>query len=152
MTPSKETDTLVVGGGVVGSRLAYGLALAGDRVRVLDEGDVAFRAARGNFGLVWVQGKGRGAGLRALDAGRGRRWPAFAGELADGPGIDVQLSQVGGLNMCLDEDDLARRAAGMQAVREQLGGDYPYDVLDHADGVAVSPYRSRRRRRHILPA
>ena len=25
---------------------------------MLDEGDIAFRAARGNFGLVWVQGKG----------------------------------------------------------------------------------------------
>ena len=29
-------------------------------VRLLDEGDDAFRAARGNFGLVWVQGKGLG--------------------------------------------------------------------------------------------
>ena len=35
---------------------------------LLDEGDIAYRAARGNFGLVWVQGKGaRYAGLRALD-------------------------------------------------------------------------------------
>jgi len=29
-------------------------------VLVLDEGDVALRASRGNFGLVWVQGKGLG--------------------------------------------------------------------------------------------
>ncbi|HQT77709.1 MAG TPA: hypothetical protein PLD10_11710 [Rhodopila sp.] len=27
---------------------------------LLDEGDIAFRAAGGNFGLVWVQGKGAG--------------------------------------------------------------------------------------------
>jgi glycine/D-amino acid oxidase-like deaminating enzyme len=55
-----ESDVLVVGGGVVGTAIAYGLARAGERVALLDEGDDAFRAARGNFGLVWVQGKGAG--------------------------------------------------------------------------------------------
>ena len=55
-----DSDYLVIGGGVVGTSIAYGLAQAGERVRLLDEGDDAFRAARGNFGLVWVQGKGVG--------------------------------------------------------------------------------------------
>ena len=58
MNANREIDTLVIGGGVVGMSVAYGLARAGERVRVLDEGDDAFRAARGNFGLVWVHGKG----------------------------------------------------------------------------------------------
>ena len=58
MRQHTELDTLVIGGGVVGMAVAYGLARAGERVRLLDEGDDAFRAARGNFGLVWVQGKG----------------------------------------------------------------------------------------------
>ena len=51
-------DFAIVGGGLVGSAIAYGLAKASYRVAVLDEGDVAYRASRGNFGLVWVQGKG----------------------------------------------------------------------------------------------
>ena len=54
-------DAIVVGGGLVGSAIAYGLVRAGLKVTLLDEGDVALRAARGNFGLVWVQSKGDGA-------------------------------------------------------------------------------------------
>src|SRR5207249_4128728 len=69
-------DVAVIGGGLVGSAIAYGLARLQRRVVLLDEGDVAFRAARGNFGLVWVQGKGLGlpryGDWTQLSA---RRWP-----------------------------------------------------------------------------
>ena len=51
-------DAIVIGGGLVGSAIAYGLVRARLKVVLLDEGDVAFRASRGNFGLVWVQSKG----------------------------------------------------------------------------------------------
>ena len=37
-----------------------GTCRLGQRVAVLDEGDVAYRASRGNFALVWVQSKGLG--------------------------------------------------------------------------------------------
>ena len=53
-------DAVVIGGGLVGSAVAYGLRRELDHVAVLDEGDVAYRASRGNFGLVWVQSKGMG--------------------------------------------------------------------------------------------
>ena len=56
----EEPDVAVVGGGVVGASIAWGLARKGTRVAVLDEGDTAFRASRGNFALVWVQSKGLG--------------------------------------------------------------------------------------------
>ena len=53
-----ETEIAVIGGGLVGMAVAYGLQRRCRQVTVFDEGDVAFRASRGNFGLVWVQGKG----------------------------------------------------------------------------------------------
>ena len=53
-----ETDYAIIGGGVVGLSVAHGLLGLGRRVMVLDEGDSALRASRGNFGLVWVQSKG----------------------------------------------------------------------------------------------
>jgi hydrogen cyanide synthase HcnC len=40
-----EYDVAVVGGGVVGSAIAWGLAGAGQKVAVLDEGDAAHRAS-----------------------------------------------------------------------------------------------------------
>ena len=135
MTVNQDVDTLVIGGGVVGMSVAYGLARAGERVRLLDEGDDAFRAARGNFGLVWVQGKGLGNPAYArwtMDAAR--QWPAFASELTERTGVDIELSQIGGLTMCLDERELAARAADLKSIRQSLGSDYPFEVLDH-DGV-----------------
>ena len=60
MQARSDYDVAVVGGGLVGSSVAFGLARQGQRVVVLDEGDVAFRASRGNFALVWVQSKGLG--------------------------------------------------------------------------------------------
>ena len=57
---SREHSVAVVGGGLLGAAIAWGLARAGERVVVVDEGDIAVRASRGNFALVWVQGKGMG--------------------------------------------------------------------------------------------
>ncbi len=54
-------DAIVIGGGLVGAAIAYGLQRQGLSTVMLDEGDVAHRASRGNFGLVWVQSKGLGA-------------------------------------------------------------------------------------------
>ena len=51
-------DTIVVGGGLVGAAIACGIAARSQSVAVVDGGDRDFRASRGNFGLVWVQGKG----------------------------------------------------------------------------------------------
>jgi glycine/D-amino acid oxidase-like deaminating enzyme len=141
MTAVREVDTLVLGGGVVGMAIAYGLATSGERVRLLDEGDDAFRAARGNFGLVWVQGKGLGN----LDYARwsmaaAKRWPTFAQELTALTGIDVELSQVGGLLMCLDEVELAERGCNLESLRISLGVDYPYQVLSPSNLREISPW------------
>src|SRR6266571_8425125 len=94
-------DAIVIGGGLVGSAIAYGLARAGLRTALLDEGDVAYRASRGNFGLVWVQSKGLGAPhyqrwtRRSAD-----EWPEFAAELGERTGISVGHQRPGGLHLC----------------------------------------------------
>ena len=139
MTANQEVNTLVIGGGVVGMSVAYGLARAGERVRLLDEGDDAFRAARGNFGLVWVQGKGLGNPAYArwtMDAAR--QWSALAAELTERTGVNIELSQIGGLTMCLDERELAARASDLESIRQSLGSHYPYEVLDHRGVRALS--------------
>ena len=58
--PHNEFDVAVIGGGLVGAAIAWGLAKRGRSVAMLDDGDIAFRASRGNFALIWVQSKGGG--------------------------------------------------------------------------------------------
>lgn len=140
MTIAPEVDTLVIGGGVVGMSIAYGFARAGERVRLLDEGDDAFRAARGNFGLVWVHGKGVGSPDYARwTMAAARQWPAFAADLIERTGVDVELSQIGGLTMFLTERELDVRADELMSIRQTLDGDYPFEVLDHEGVRAISP-------------
>ena len=54
-TTKSTFDAIIAGGGLVGLSIGYGLSRLGLSVLLLDAGDTAIRAARGNFGLVWVQ-------------------------------------------------------------------------------------------------
>ncbi len=127
-----ETEYAVIGGGLVGLAVAFGLQREGRRVTVFDEGDVAFRASRGNFGLVWVQGKG----VAMPDYARWTRlsaalWPDLAAELEAESGLDLELRQPGGFDICLDDEELAAGEARLGALRARLGGDYPFEVMGH---------------------
>jgi glycine/D-amino acid oxidase-like deaminating enzyme len=121
-------DAIVVGGGLVGAAIALGLRDAGLDTVLLDEGDVAHRASRGNFGLVWVQSKGLGAPwYQRWTRGSAGAWPDLAADLAARTGIDTALQQPGGVHMCLSEaefDDRAERMARMKAEQGNHGYDY----------------------------
>lgn len=130
-----SVDTIVIGGGVVGMAIAFGLAQAGERVRLFDEGDDAFRAARGNFGLVWVQGKGAGLPAYArwsMEAAR--LWTRLQADLSVHTPLDLQLSQRGGLSLCLDDAELGRRSHLLTGLAADLGEPYPFEMLG-ADAV-----------------
>ncbi len=124
--------TLVIGGGVVGLSIAFGLLKQGKPVLVLDGGDGDFRASRGNFGLVWVQGKGIDCpSYSNWSRQSARLWPGYAADLKAASGIDVSLSQKGGVEYFTDEDELAYHVQTLTALRAAVGGDYPFEVLDH---------------------
>jgi glycine/D-amino acid oxidase-like deaminating enzyme len=128
-----SSDVIVIGGGLVGTAVTYGLALVGRNVTVLDEGDDVFRASRGNFGLIWVHGKGRGVPSYARwTRESARQWPALAARLRDETGIDVQVKQPGGLYLCFSNADLEARSERLAAIRDEVGGDYPFEILDRA--------------------
>jgi hydrogen cyanide synthase HcnC len=129
-----QFDVAVVGGGLVGGAIGYGLARSGLHVALLDEGDIAHRASRGNFGLVWVQGKGLGfapySNWTQLSA---RRWPELAALLAADAKTDVALEQPGGFHLCLSERELEHRVQTLTRLVAQPGIErYPFEVLDHA--------------------
>src|ERR1700758_5253181 len=81
---SSASDVIVIGGGLVGSAVAYGMAREEARVLIIDEGDDAFGASVGNFGLVWVQGKGVGQpSYAAWTRNSAALWPSFADALRE---------------------------------------------------------------------
>lgn len=128
----RDAEVAVVGGGLVGAALAYGLQRLGRDVVLFDEGDVALRASRGNFGLVWVQGKGANLPDYARwTLGSAKLWSEFAGELAEEGGQSVEHAQPGGFHIALSEDELAARVAMLEGLRDALGGDYPFETLGH---------------------
>lgn len=119
-TTRKDYDVAVVGGGLVGAAVGWGLARLGQHVAVLDEGDEAKRASRGNFALIWVQSKGLGMAEYAGWTVRGsRNWPALADELGRETGIDVALQQPGGFHLALSESELESRAQTLMRLHNQ---------------------------------
>ncbi|WP_286977167.1 FAD-dependent oxidoreductase, partial [Pseudomonas sp.] len=125
-----KSKTVVVGGGLLGMTIAYGLALEGQQVCVLDEGDSAFRASRGNFGLIWVQSKGYGMTPYAHWTRQAAAlWPELAGKLLADTGINVHLRQNGGYQLCLSQAELTEEVHRLQWLESALG-DYPFEVLE----------------------
>lgn len=113
-------DVVVVGGGIVGSSIAFGLSGRGLRVVVLDEGDRAQRAARTNFGLVWVQSKGDGMPAYMRWTRRSAdQWPAFARHLETLTGEAIEYRKSGGLVYCLGEADFEARRQKVAQLRAQ---------------------------------
>ena len=108
--PKSEYDCAVVGGGLLGASIAWGLAKLGQRVAILDEDDTAIRASRGNFALVWVQSKGLGMPeyaawtVKSSDA-----WTGFAEQIRDQTDLDVSFERPGGFHLCLSDAELEAR-------------------------------------------
>ena len=132
-------DLIVIGGGLVGGAVAWGAARLGARVALLDEGDVAHRAARGNFGLVWVQTKGAGMPPYAHWSRRSAElWPELQRAMLGRTGVDVALRQPGGLMFCLSDAEMERRAEQARRMHNESGG-IGTVMLDRAEVRAMVP-------------
>ena len=127
----RESEIAVIGGGLLGAAFGWGLVMQGRPVTVFDEGDTAIRSARGNFGLVWVQGKGRGMPAYArwtLESSR--LWTEFAAHLLEETGVDVRFERPGGYMICLDEAEMSANLETLDALRgEARDGHYEFEVL-----------------------
>lgn len=137
----KTADAIVVGGGLVGSALAFGLGEQGLRVIVLDESDVAYRAARGNFGLIWVHNKGAGFPAYARWTRRSADlWPAFAETLCGILDLDIGYRASGGLHLCLGEKEADDRRKLLERMYAEAGpGEYSARMLSRAELDAMLP-------------
>jgi glycine/D-amino acid oxidase-like deaminating enzyme len=134
-------DAAVVGGGLVGSAIAWGLTRQGLAVALLDEGDVAFRASRGNFALVWVQGKGDGQPAYTrwtrLSAAE---WPRLRDALGEATGIETELHQPGGVHLCFSDAEIEERLALLERLRQGAGNHgYEYRLIQGSELADMLP-------------
>ncbi len=135
-------DVAVIGGGMVGGAIAYGCASRGARTVLLDGADASLRAARGNFGLVWSQGKGKDMPAYAVWTRRSLElWPAFAEAMGSAAGQPIGYRRVGGLSFCVGDEEFAER-------RDELGR---LHNLDGGRGPALRLF-DRRELDELLPA
>jgi len=134
-------DVAVVGGGLVGVATAWGLSREGCRVVILDEGDRAVRASRGNFALVWVQSKGLGlAPYAGWTIRSSNAWRGFSDLLKQETGLDVSFQRPGGFHLCLSEKELEARANVLKRLHNQPGiVDYKTEILTHDQVKAMLP-------------
>ncbi|HEX2137473.1 MAG TPA: FAD-dependent oxidoreductase [Microvirga sp.] len=137
-----DYDVAVVGGGLLGSAIAWGLGRLGRRVCVLDEGDVTKRASRANFALVWVQSKGLGLPAYTVWTMRASEtWSRLAEELRDQTGLDVCFQRKGGFHLALGDEELEQRKVLLKRLHNQPGAaDYRMEILDHAQVARMLPH------------
>jgi hydrogen cyanide synthase HcnC len=135
------SDIIIIGGGLVGSALAHGLVKGGATVTILDEGDLAFRASRGNFGLVWVQSKGDGMHEYAQWSRQSSDlWGDFAASLGEETGINVGHHRPGGMELCLDQAEYESIENSIKRMHNQPGvGENDRHMIDGDEVRRMEP-------------
>jgi glycine/D-amino acid oxidase-like deaminating enzyme len=136
-----QSDVIVIGAGTVGAAIAYGLAKKKLRVELLDGDDGDFRAARANFGLVWLQGKGINMpAYQQLTGSSCELYTDFNKELGELTKTDIQYEHNGGLQFCLGEEEFENRRLHLQRLHNQLGADQQHwEMLDRKELEKLLP-------------
>ena len=114
-------SVIIVGGGVIGTAVAWRAAQAGHAVTVVDPdpGRAASWAAAGMLAPVTEAHYGEEA-LLALNLAAAQRWGSFAQELAEASGADPGYRTCGTITVARDLDDAAALAE-LLAFQQRLG-------------------------------
>jgi glycine oxidase len=109
-TRHEKPTVAIIGAGVMGLGIGWRLAQRGAAVTVFDKGAAgsgSSHAAAGMLAACCEAEPGEDA-LVALGRDSQARWPAFAAELLQVSGVDVELRTEGTLVVALTADDQAR--------------------------------------------
>ncbi|GAB2839646.1 glycine oxidase ThiO [Streptomyces deserti] len=123
MSPTRTSDVLVVGGGIIGLVTAWRAAQRGLATAVVDPepGGGAAQVAAGMLAAVTELHYGEQT-LLGLNLASARRYPDFAAELTDLTGHDLGYRRSGTLAVALDADDRAHLRE-LHALQQQSGLD-----------------------------
>jgi sarcosine oxidase subunit beta len=138
MGSSGEFDALIIGGGVIGSSIAYHVARQGGRALVVERGEVAQSPAASWASAGGVRRQGRHPAEAALASEAIARWPSLEDEL------DAELHYRQGGNLVTAESE-AEAAGLVEFVREQQAmGFADVRVVDGDELRKLAPALSER--------
>lgn len=123
--PSLSADVLIIGGGLIGSSIAWRLAQKGARVTVADAGNLGGEASTAGAGML-APGSEASKPSRWLDLGTEslRMYPAFLDELRDETGLEVEYRACGCLVL-----EPGPAVPGVRAEQRGEGLFYPDEAL-----------------------
>ena len=123
MSPTRTSDVLVIGGGIIGLVTAWRAAQRGFATTVVDPepGGGAAQVAAGMLAAVTELHYGEQT-LLALNLESARRYPDFTAELTDLTGHDLGYRRCGTLAVALDADDRAHLRE-LHALQQRSGLD-----------------------------
>ncbi len=131
-------DVLVVGGGVIGSAVAWSLARRGAQVTLVERDEIAAHASGAAAGMLSpiVEGEPGSAfrlwALRALE-----RFPALCAEVEESSGVDPEWVPSGLLRVALDAAEAERlRARAAAESANEVGWLAPDEACAAAPGLS----------------
>ncbi len=133
----QEAEVVVIGGGVVGSSVAYFLARAGKNVVLVEKGCKGGEASSANAAFVWSITRKPGIDIRlAMHSFNIHR--QLKAELE----MDFEYEQGGGLMIIEDEEQLPFVEAHL---RKRSEDGYPLEMIDAKQVLELEPHLSKER-------
>lgn len=129
--PNSNTDVVVIGGGVIGSSIAYSLACRKVRVTLLEKGDLASGSSGACDGLVLLQSKKPGIHLRLAMESR-----KLFDRLAEQLPVPIEYHSRGGMVVIETAEELQ---AMERYVKEQQKTGLDVTLLDTAAAREIEP-------------
>src|SRR5215210_7756862 len=101
------TEVVVIGGGVIGLAIARALCLRGmKRVMLIERGNLGAEASHAAAGMLAPQAEAnRADAFFELACASRDLYPAFARELGEETGMDIELEKTGTLYLAFTEQD-----------------------------------------------
>lgn len=137
----EKTQTIVIGGGIIGLSIAWELSRRGQTVTVLERDRIGLHASRAAAGMLAAVAElgFEEFDLYALCAQSVRQWPSYARDLESDSGLAVDYRSVGTIVAARDRD----AAAGMRRAFEfQREHDFDVTWLTRDEALDREPFLS----------
>lgn len=102
----QHADAVIIGGGIIGSAIAYYMAKAGAKPVLLEKDRLSSQASQAAAGMLAAQAEMKESGPMYEMARKSRgMFPALSDQLKEASGIDIHLVNRGMLKLALSEEE-----------------------------------------------